>query len=194
MRDKRAEAEQMKPMRPGSTTLAHPWLERKLPTRLRAVAVRVYAPTIADIGSDHGFLPAYLVQTGRVQRVIVVEKTRAPFERARRALARVAADVRLGDGLEPLRPGEVDCLTMSGFGAFQMARILRRHPERVPARLVLQPNGNPEPLLEWAVEHGFRLQEQVQVEQGRSYSVLTFERSQEHLGAVHAGSTGERNG
>ena len=136
------------------------------------MAQRICAAVVADIGSDHGYLPAYLLQTGRAQRVIVVEKTLAPYERARLALRRVAAEVRLGDGLDPLQPGEVDCLTMSGFGARQMVQILSRHPERVPASVVLQPNGEVQTLLEWALANGYELQGRERCDEGRIYEIV----------------------
>jgi tRNA (adenine22-N1)-methyltransferase len=129
---------------------------------------------VADIGSDHGFLPAYLLQTGRAQRVIVVEKSVAPLERARRALAGRNAEPRLGDGLEPIQPGEMDCLTMTGFGAVTMARILSRHPERVPGTVILQPNGHPRALYEWAATQGFDLRQELEVE---TYRILHFTRA-----------------
>ncbi|MCV4600236.1 class I SAM-dependent methyltransferase, partial [Escherichia coli] len=90
----------------------------------QAVAEQIWARIHADIGSDHALLPKYLLQTGRVERVIAVEKSAAPYERSRRALEGLRAEVRLGDGLGPLGGGEADSLSLSGMGAQRMVGIL----------------------------------------------------------------------
>ena len=144
----------------------NPWLERRLGARLRAVANFVEGPTVADIGSDHGYLPAYLLQSGRAERMIIVDKHAAPLERARQALERTLkgrCEFRLGDGLEAIYEGELDCLSMCGFGALQMARILSAHPQRVPALVVLQSQDDPQPLREWGPQAGFALQAELAV-------------------------------
>ena len=150
-----------------------PWLERRLGPRLKAVALQVEGRVVGDIGSDHGYLPAYLLRAGWADKVIVVEKNSGPLALARHNLRRVNADVRGGDGLSPIAPGELDCLCMSGFGGALMESILLAHPERIPGRLVLQPNDNPILLRRWAQAHGFRVTAESLVE---SYLILTFQR------------------
>lgn len=147
----------------------------RLEPRLQAVAEQIWARIHADIGSDHALLPKYLLQTGRVERVIVVEKSAAPYECSRRALEGLRAEVRRGDGLGPLGVGEADSLSLSGMGARRMMGILARHPERVSARLVLQPNDSAEPLRRWAQEAGFHLAHEAMVEGFWRYTVLSLE-------------------
>ncbi len=153
---------------PGSTA--------KLEPRLQAVAKEICAPTHADIGADHALLPRYLLLSGRVQRVIVVEKHKGPWENARRALAGLAAEVRLGDGLGALEAGEADSLSLCGMGARLMLRILSAHPARLPPRLVLQPNDSALPLRRWALQAGYALRNEQMVEGFWRYSILTLER------------------
>ena len=141
------------------------WLERKVKGRLREVADQMQGPVAADIGSDHAYLPAYLLRSGRVQRMIVVEKNLAPFQRSRQALRRLSsADVRLGDGLGPIAAGEIDSLSMSGYGAALMVKILAAHPERVPPLVVAQCNDEPEPLRRWALQNGYRIRAEKLIE------------------------------
>ncbi|GIW25683.1 class I SAM-dependent methyltransferase [Meiothermus sp.] len=147
-----------------------------LEPRLRAVAQEIEAPTHADIGADHALLPRYLLLSGRVERVIVVEKNRGPWENSRRALLGLNAEVRLGDGLSVLRAGEVDSLSLCGMGAKLMVRILSAYPARLPPRLVLQPNDSPEPLRRWALSAGLALVNEQMVEGFWRYTILTLQR------------------
>lgn len=147
-----------------------------LEPRLLAVAQEIRAATHADIGADHALLPRYLLLSGRVERVIVVEKNRGPWANSRRTLAGLNAEVRLGDGLAVLRAGEADSLSLCGMGARLMVRILSAYPDRLPLRLVLQPNDSPEPLRRWALSSGYALQNEQMVEGFWRYGILTLKR------------------
>lgn len=145
-----------------------------LEPRLQAVADQIRSRVHADIGSDHALLPKYLLFEGRAEWVIVVEKNRQPFENARAALEGLNAEVRLGDGLEPLKAGEVESLSISGMGALLMVKILSAHPEKLPAKIILQPNDSPEPLRVWVRQSGFHLDCEQMVEGFWRYSILTL--------------------
>lgn len=146
-----------------------------LEPRLLAVAEEVVGPVLADIGTDHAQLPLYLLRSGRVERVIAVEKNRGPFENARRALSGLNAEVRFGDGFAVLQPGEADSVSLCGMGARRMVGILSRYPGRLPQRLVLQPNDGAEPLRRWALSAGYALVREQMVQGFRRYTVLTLE-------------------
>lgn len=147
---------------------------KMLEPRLLAVAQEIQAQTHADIGSDHALLPRYLLATGRVQRVIAVEKNQGPWENSRRALQDLNAEVRLGDGLGALRAGEADSLSLSGMGAKRMVRILSAHPANMPLRVVVQPNDSAEPLRRWALDVGLGLLNEQMVEGFWRYTILSF--------------------
>lgn len=149
-----------------------PWLERKLGARLKAVALQVQGRIVGDIGSNHGYLPAYLLRAGWADKVVVVEKNPGPLALARQNLRRVNAEVREGDGLSPIAPGELDCLCMAGFGGALMARILHSHPDRVPLRLVLQPNDNALALHIWSESSGYHLVAESHVQ---GFTILTLD-------------------
>lgn len=149
----------------------------RLEPRLQAVADLILARVHADIGSDHALLPRFLLTSGRVERVIVVEKNQGPFDKARRNLQVFPqAQVRFGDGLEPVCEGEADSLSMSGMGALLMSDILEAHLDRVPSRVVLQPNARPELLRQWALVRGFHITQEVMVRGFWWYVVLALER------------------
>lgn len=133
--------------------------------RLRWVAERLAGWRVADIGTDHALLPIALANRYGMPSGVATEVARAPFERAREAVAAAGLsgqiEVRLGDGLAPIQPGEVEALSICGMGGERMANILRAHPERISPRVVLQPNDGFAHVRRWALEAGFHLREEV---------------------------------
>lgn len=148
-----------------------------LPVRLQAVAEQVTPGSVAvDVGADHALLTIHLLASGRCPRVIAVEKAAGPLARAGLALAGVeGVDLRRGDGLEPLAPGEADVAVMAGIGGTTIAAILARAPRKVP-RLVLQPMTGAARLRGWLAGHGFRVTgEDLVADGGKLYPVLVAE-------------------
>lgn len=161
-----------------------------LPLRLQAVAGLVPpGRVVADIGTDHARLPVYLVKSGRCPKVIATELNRGPWEQARLRVAfhglADRIEVRLGEGLAPLFPGEARVVVVAGMGGTTIKGVLASSPGVLNAleRLVLQPmNGAPE-LRRWLVQNGWRLAEEVLViERGRYYVVIAAERGEETAG------------
>jgi tRNA (adenine22-N1)-methyltransferase len=148
----------------------------KLEPRLQAVADFIKGHTHLDIGSDHALLPKYLLQTRRVQKIIVIEKHHQPFENARAALQGFNADVRLGDGLGSFQKDEAESLSISGMGAEKIVQILSALPERLPAKLILQPNDNARPLRIWSRNAGFHVHAEAMTKGFWRYSILHFEK------------------
>lgn len=128
-----------------------------LDQRLRYVASQIRWRTHADIGSDHGHLLKALLKSGRIEHAIAIENKTRPWENSRRTLAELSAEVRLADGLAGLSVGEVDGLSLCGMGGPAIARILDRHPERVPNTLILQPNCKAELVRRWAMRRCYDL-------------------------------------
>lgn len=151
-----------------------------LDARLQAALHLIQAETHADIGSDHAHLPIRLAQLGRITRGVIVEVNPGPLEHARANVARAGLtdriEVRAGNGLAPLAPGEVQSVSMTGMGAQTMLGILTRTPDRVPDALVLQPNDSPEPLRRWARERGYHVAAEVLAPGFWRYPVLRLER------------------
>ncbi|QGP92566.1 tRNA (adenine(22)-N(1))-methyltransferase [Neomoorella glycerini] len=151
-----------------------------MPARLRAVAGMVPPGSrVADIGTDHAYLPLYLAGSDRCPLVIAVEAAPGPYQRALAAVAAAGlkgrVEVRLGDGLAPLQPGEVDTVTMAGLGALTQQRILAARPgvRQGLKRLVLQPQGEAGPLRRYLAATGWYLyNEELVYESGRYYIIL----------------------
>lgn len=156
----------------------------RLSARLATVAK--YVPTdarMADIGSDHAYLPCYLVKNKDVSFAIAGEVALGPFQSAERnVLAEGLTDrisVRMGDGLEVIQPNEVDCITIAGMGGALIASILDNGKEKLSSvkRLVLQPNINAMSIRNWFINHNWELvAEEIMEEDGKIYEILVGEK------------------
>jgi len=134
---------------------------------------------LADIGTGHALLPLYLVENGTVTRAIAVEKEAGPASLARSAVAaRGLADrieIRIGDGLSPLRPKEAEIIVIAGLGGEKITAILAADIEiaRTAHRLILQPMNRAAPLRRWLVENGWQIEaENLVAERQKLYPVI----------------------
>lgn len=155
----------------------------KLSKRLATIAALVPPGSrLADIGTDHAYLPVYLVTEGIVPFAVAGEVNRGPFVAAGEALARVglekAVSLRFGDGLEVLAPGEVDTAVIAGMGGPTIVDILSARPAvtGTVARLILQPMQAAGVVRRWLAANGWRIVAEALVEEdGRLYEVIAAE-------------------
>lgn len=151
-----------------------------LGARLEAVAA--FVPThsiVADIGTDHAYLPIELIKRGAAVRALALDIHAGPYEAARRAVMRAGLpdhiEVRQCDGMTGLVPGECDTAVIAGMGGMTMVDILSKHPETTARlrTLVLQPMNAAANLRIWLSEHGWRIADEVLAkEEGRLYEVI----------------------
>lgn len=138
-----------------------------LDKRLSAVAALVrQGSRLADIGTDHAYLPVYLVQSGVCPSAIASDIGEGPLEAARRTvtengLTREIA-LRLGDGLSTVSAEEIDDIAIAGMGGETIAAILEAAPwvQNEGVRLILQPMTRAEDLRRWLLSHGFTVSEE----------------------------------
>ena len=163
---------------------------QKLSKRLEAVAS--FVPTgavLADIGSDHAYLPCYLAHQGVISRAVAGEVVKGPYESAVRQVRTEGLTgkitVRLADGLAAIHPeDQVDTVTIAGMGGPLIVSILEKHSETLEnvTRLVLQPNIHAKVIREWAMHKGWAiLQEVILEEDGKVYEILVLQRGEETL-------------
>jgi len=97
--------------------------------RIEKIAEYIAFARIADIGTDHGYLPIFAIQSKNVEWAVAADINEQPLLCAREnaeAAGAAGIEFRLGYGLEVLRPGEADTIVIAGMGGKQMADILRR--------------------------------------------------------------------
>lgn len=135
--------------------------------------------TIADIGTDHGFLPIYLVEQQVCQSAIAMDINRGPLKRAMEHIAdenmEDSITTRLSDGFENLQVGEVQTVIIAGMGGMLMESILLKG-EKVAKRLknlVLQPQSDFMYFRQFLFQHGYEiLAEDMVFEDGKYYTVF----------------------
>lgn len=137
---------------------------------------------VADIGSDHAYLPVWLILQDKADFVVAGEIQAGPREAASRTVREAALEdciaVRLGDGLAVLQPGEVGTVVIAGMGGTAICGILTRSPEIVQrlSRIVCQPMTGAAGLRRWLQEHGWMIvAEELVWDEGRLYEVLAAE-------------------
>lgn len=122
--------------------------------------------TVADIGCDHGYLIAALLESGKCRYGIAADINQKPLEKARRELARrgltAQSECRLTNGLAGIAPVGVDAVVIAGMGGELIAEIIAGwdHTENPAVTYLLQPMTRPVHLRRWLYEHRFTLQEE----------------------------------
>lgn len=158
---------------------------RMLPLCPRLAAIAELVPhglAVADIGTDHALLPSALVLRGQVPRALACDRARGPLACARLTVERHGlgerVELRMGEGLAPLRAGEVDTVVIAGMGPDTLLGVLAADPGQVRrlTRLVLQPNFGLEAVRRWLAAHALTLVDERLVEdRGRFYTALAAE-------------------
>lgn len=147
--------------------------------RLRAIAALVPegSACLADIGTDHGYIPVSLLLEERVGRAVAADIGALPLDHARRTAERygVSLDFRLGDGLSVLKPGEADVIVIAGMGGDAITDILAAAPwSRAGPLLLLQPMSRAETLRTWLPLNGYAVfREKLVQDKGVLYPILS---------------------
>lgn len=160
--------------------------EIQLSQRLAAVAA--YVPDgarLADIGTDHAYLPCRLAQNGQIEAAIAADVVIGPLTAAKKQIAASGVGetvkTRLADGLEAIEPDDhINTITICGMGGDLIARILDQGKQNGRldgvTRLVLQPNNAEHKLRRWLQEQGFVITtEEIMEENGKIYEILVAE-------------------
>lgn len=151
---------------------------------------------LADVGTDHAYLPVWLTLQGRVTSAIASDLRRGPLERARetgRTYGAEGIDFRLGDGLAFIRPDEADTIVIAGMGGENIAAILAAAPWTADGRhtLLLQPQSRANSLRRFLMDHGYAITREALVrDRGTIYPVLEAAAGKMELtlGQLHGGA------
>lgn len=156
-----------------------------LSPRLQTAADMVRSGVVAaDIGTDHAYLPSYLVLSGRCPHTLACDLRRGPLENARETLERYSitelVELRLSDGLDELCENEADDIIMTGMGGTLIAQLLSRTEwiRNAGKRLILQPMSHAEDVRLFLMKNGFdTVEERTCRDEGRVYVVICAEYS-----------------
>lgn len=161
--------------------------EHTLSMRLERVAAHVPAGArLADIGSDHGYLPVALLRRGLIAAAVAGEVAATPFQAAERTVRENGLEqhvsVRLADGLAAITAADaITAISVCGMGGETIRNILDSGKARLTGqeRLILQPNGGEQPLRQWLMDNGYRiLVEELLRENRFYYEIIVAERAE----------------
>jgi tRNA (adenine22-N1)-methyltransferase len=152
----------------------------RLSKRLKTIAdLAPVSDVIADIGTDHGFLAIYAVESGKAKKVYACDIAKKPLEQARDQINSAGVQERietlLGPGLKPLSGKKVNGVVIAGMGGYTIKTILENDTELVNDLnfLVLQPQNNSKLLRSWLIENNERIvKERLVLENGFIYQIL----------------------
>lgn len=152
----------------------------ELSKRLYAVAGLVTeGASVADIGTDHGYVPVYLAEKGIAFRVLAADINEGPLMRAKSYIEERGLtdriEIRRSDGLLNIRPGEADTIIAAGMGGGLVIKILSEGAEVVRSlkNMILQPQSEIGKVRRYINEHGLRIAEEDMVkEEGKYYPMM----------------------
>ena len=156
----------------------------ELSKRLQAIAGLVTpGRIIADIGTDHAYIPIYLIQSGAIPFAYAMDINAGPLQRAKEHVMQEHLQekirLRLSDGLVQLECGEADCLVIAGMGGALTVRILSEGKEKLQGirELILEPQSEVFRVREWISRNGFVITDEEMVEEeGKFYPVIKAEK------------------
>ncbi|EOS21999.1 hypothetical protein C806_04143 [Lachnospiraceae bacterium 3-1] len=152
----------------------------QLSKRLQSVADLVEnCETMADVGTDHGYIPVYLVFNQKVNKAIAMDVNPGPLKRAKEHIFQYgfqkSIETRLSDGCFALEPGEADVIVIAGMGGALMQRIMEEGEAvaQTAQRLVLQPQSEIGSFRRFLFAHGYGIvAEDMVLEDGKYYPII----------------------
>ena len=156
----------------------------KLSDRLLLVADWVKPKSVvADIGTDHAYLPIYLALQGICTKGIALDIRKKPLERAKENINQFnvwdRVEIRLSDGMDKLLPMEADVVTICGMGGKLMMDILERGRKKVDSttQLLLSPQSELRLFRIFLYENGIQVLRENMIKEDNQFYVLmlTFE-------------------
>ena len=160
--------------------------EHTLSMRLERVAAHVpNGARLADIGSDHAYLPVALVRRGVIDAALAGEVATTPFQAAERTVRDNGLEqqitVRLADGLAAIEARDgITAISLCGMGGETIRDILEAGKAHLSGaeRLILQPNGGEQPLRLWLMRNGYRIVSEELLHENRFYyEIIVAERA-----------------
>ncbi|MFP1647198.1 tRNA (adenine(22)-N(1))-methyltransferase [Enterococcus mundtii] len=166
----------------------HTELSKRLETVGRFVPE---AARLADIGSDHAYLPVALMLKGKIDFAVAGEVVKGPFESAKRQVSKNGLseriEVRLANGLDAIeKQDQINAITIAGMGGSLIRDILEsgRQNQRLSGeeRLILQPNIGEKTLRTWLKENNYQIiAEEIIEENKKIYEIIVAEKKEQPI-------------
>jgi tRNA (adenine22-N1)-methyltransferase len=161
----------------------------KISPRLKSTADLIKKGSYpADIGTDHAYIPIYLIKTGICDKAIAADIKKGPLLRAERNIKiygmQDRISIRRGSGLSPIEIGEVDCAILAGMGGYLICNILDKDKRKAKSieYFVFQPMQAPEVLRKYLYHNNYRIiDEKLAKEDDKIYQVITAEHGTEYV-------------
>lgn len=152
----------------------------KLTDRLLKIASLVTkGKKVADIGTDHGYIPVYLLNKGDIDYAILADVNKGPLENAKKEVRHNGlmdkVDLRLGSGIEVLEKNEVDEVIIAGMGGILISELLEAKKEVAHSldKLILQPMQAQNELRKYLLNNGYEILDEVLVKEDfRLYEII----------------------
>lgn len=143
---------------------------------------------LADIGSDHAYLPCHLALNNKIEFAIAGEVVEGPYQSAKEEVATRGLtemiDVRKGDGLAVIsEQDQINAITICGMGGSLIRNILDENKAIIQENtvLVLQPNMASYQLRKWLNQNGFVFHDEIVVEDHhREYEIMVVKKDNHH--------------
>ena len=154
----------------------------KLSARLAAIARLVPSfGGIADVGTDHGYVPVWLAQSGHNGALFATDINNAPLQHAKQTTVEYGQDDKIAfflcDGLAALNGFDVSTVIIAGMGGESITEILSAAPwtKENGCLLILQPMSKSVHLRKWLFENGYKVLFERLIDDGSIYEILTAE-------------------
>ena len=152
----------------------------KLSPRIQMAADMVRdGAVLADIGTDHAYLPCALVLEGRCERALACDINEGPLANALKTVNTYSLSekikLRLSDGFRNIRPDEAEDFVLCGMGGTLITELIAATPwlKDETKRLILQPQSHAEDIRRYLCENGFSiLYENACVDAGKLYCAI----------------------
>lgn len=150
-----------------------------LDSRLSAAADLVRnGARFADVGTDHAFLPAYLLLNGKIEYAVCSDLRKGPLKNAEETVKRYGledkVDLRLSNGLDAYKDGEVNEIAIAGMGGLLISEFIERTPwlKNNDIHLILQPMTHAEDLRKTLYQNGFYIDKETAVKDGDKLYII----------------------
>ncbi|MBN2285622.1 MAG: SAM-dependent methyltransferase [Tissierellales bacterium] len=151
--------------------------------RLNAIVDMILpCEVVADIGTDHAYVPEMLLMKNKCRRVIATELNEGPYRIAKRYIRLKGLeddiDLRLGDGLTPLNHSVSDTIIVAGMGGLLIQRILEDGKEYITKShtFILQPMNAADKLRRYLFENGYEIVDEELAREDHHYYELMMAR------------------